>query len=102
MGWIPGTKMIKTYIHLADQDVERGILEMHGIKPAEEETSRCCSVRAACLSILETQSSAPLRLTADRRHRQENREVGGEEGKAVRGHEQAGNSAADHEPAGTK
>ena len=35
MGWVPGTKMIKTYIHLADQDVERAILEMHGIKPAE-------------------------------------------------------------------
>ncbi|WP_456468772.1 tyrosine-type recombinase/integrase [Archaeoglobus sp.] len=36
MGWVPGTKMIKTYIHLADQDVERAILEMHGIKPAED------------------------------------------------------------------
>ncbi len=37
MGWVPSTKMIKTYIHLADQDVERAILEMHGIKPAEKD-----------------------------------------------------------------
>jgi integrase len=36
MGWVPGTKMVKVYIHLADQDVERAILEMHGIKPAED------------------------------------------------------------------
>jgi hypothetical protein len=28
--------MVKVYIHLADQDVERAILEMHGIKPAED------------------------------------------------------------------
>ncbi len=37
MGWVPGTKMVKVYIHLADQDVERAILEMYGIKPAEED-----------------------------------------------------------------
>ncbi len=42
----------------------------------------------------------PLRLTADRRHRQGNREVGGEEGKAARSHDQVGNTSADHEPAG--
>ncbi len=36
MGWVPSTKMVGVYIHLADQDVERAILEMHGIKPADE------------------------------------------------------------------
>jgi len=36
MGWIPGTRMVKVYIHLADQDVENAILDLYGIKPSEE------------------------------------------------------------------
>jgi len=37
MGWAVGTKMVKTYIHLADQDVENAILEIHGIRREGEE-----------------------------------------------------------------
>ncbi len=32
MGWVPGTRMTKVYIHLADQDVEKAILNLYGIK----------------------------------------------------------------------
>lgn len=47
MGWTLGTRMIKTHIHLADQDVEKAILETYGIKPTEKkelevvQCSRC-------------------------------------------------------------
>ena len=36
MGWVPGTKMTKVYIHLADQDVENAILNLYGLKPKDE------------------------------------------------------------------
>ena len=36
MGWVLGSKMLRVYTHLADQDVERAILEMHGIKASSE------------------------------------------------------------------
>ncbi len=36
MGWVLGTKMIKRYIHLADQDVENAILSLYGLKPENE------------------------------------------------------------------
>ncbi|WP_456477768.1 hypothetical protein [Geoglobus ahangari] len=36
MGWVLGTKMIKRYIHLADQDVENAILSLYGLKPKNE------------------------------------------------------------------
>ncbi|AIY90067.1 tyrosine-type recombinase/integrase [Geoglobus acetivorans] len=32
MGWVPGTKMTRVYIHLADQDVENAILNLYGLK----------------------------------------------------------------------
>lgn len=32
MGWVPGTKMVKVYIHLADQDVENAILDLYGVR----------------------------------------------------------------------
>ncbi len=45
MGWTLGTRMVKRYIHLAAQDVERAILDLYGIKPADEskdlEVKRC-------------------------------------------------------------
>ncbi len=43
MGWVPGTKMTKVYIHLADQDVENVILSLYGLKPEDE--SRDLEVR---------------------------------------------------------
>ena len=37
MGWVPGTRMTKVYVHLADQDVDNAILKMYGIKKDVEE-----------------------------------------------------------------
>lgn len=37
MGWVPGTRMTKIYIHLADEDVDEAILKMHGIKKEGDE-----------------------------------------------------------------
>ncbi len=35
MGWIPGSNMVRTYVHLANEDVDEAILQMHGIKTNE-------------------------------------------------------------------
>jgi len=32
MGWIPSSRMTRVYIHLSDDDVDRAVLEAHGIK----------------------------------------------------------------------
>jgi len=32
MGWVPSSRMTRVYIHLSDDDVDRAILEAHGIK----------------------------------------------------------------------
>ncbi len=36
MGWVPGTKMTRIYIHLADQDVENAILKLYGLKSDDD------------------------------------------------------------------
>ncbi len=35
MGWVPGSPMIGRYSHLADEDVDNKVLEMHGLEPTE-------------------------------------------------------------------
>jgi len=35
LGWVLGSKMVKVYAHLADEDVDNAILEMHGIRQKE-------------------------------------------------------------------
>lgn len=37
MGWVPQSMMIGRYSHLADQDVDNKMYEMHGMKPVEAE-----------------------------------------------------------------
>ncbi|KUK07763.1 MAG: Integrase family protein [Archaeoglobus fulgidus] len=32
MGWVPGSDMVKVYVHLSSEDVDEAILQMHGIK----------------------------------------------------------------------
>lgn len=32
MGWVPGSKMVKIYVHLSSEDVDEAILKLHGIK----------------------------------------------------------------------
>ena len=32
LGWVPGSDMVRVYVHLASEDVEEAILKMHGIK----------------------------------------------------------------------
>jgi integrase len=32
LGWVPGSKMVRVYVHLSQEDVEEKILEMYGIK----------------------------------------------------------------------
>jgi len=32
MGWVPSSRMTRVYIHLSDDDVDKAILEAHGIK----------------------------------------------------------------------
>jgi len=44
MGWVPGSRMVKVYLHLTDRDVENAILERHGLKKEGErdlEVRRC-------------------------------------------------------------
>jgi len=37
LGWTQGSKMAAIYVHLSGRDVDNTILEMHGMKPPEEE-----------------------------------------------------------------
>ena len=39
-GWTPDSKMLSEYSHLISGDVNKAILEMHGIKTGEEKESR--------------------------------------------------------------
>ncbi|WP_456468939.1 tyrosine-type recombinase/integrase [Archaeoglobus sp.] len=32
MGWVPGSDMVRVYVHLASEDVDEAILQLHGIK----------------------------------------------------------------------
>lgn len=32
LGWVPGSNMVRVYVHLASEDVDEAILRMHGIK----------------------------------------------------------------------
>ena len=32
MGWVPGSNMVRVYVHLASEDVDEAILKLHGIK----------------------------------------------------------------------
>ncbi len=32
LGWVPGSDMVRVYVHLASEDVDEAILKMHGIK----------------------------------------------------------------------
>ena len=32
LGWVPGSDMVKVYVHLASEDVDEAILKLHGIK----------------------------------------------------------------------
>ncbi len=50
MGWVPGSKMARTYVHLSGRDVDQVILEAHGLKeregPEEATASECPRCRA--------------------------------------------------------
>ena len=35
MGWVHGSRMTQTYVHLTDADLDNAILRSHGIKPPE-------------------------------------------------------------------
>lgn len=39
-GWVPGSKMLSEYSHLVSSDVNDAILEMHGIRKAEQSESK--------------------------------------------------------------
>ncbi len=34
LGWVPGSDMVRIYVHLANEDVDEAILKMHGSVPA--------------------------------------------------------------------
>jgi len=36
-GWVQGTKVVKRYVHFSARDLEDDVLEMHGLKKAEED-----------------------------------------------------------------
>jgi len=37
-GWVQGSEMAAVYVHLSGRDVDKAVLEMHGIKADEEKT----------------------------------------------------------------
>jgi len=54
MGWVPGSDMVRVYVHLASEDVDEAILRMHGIKTngngkdlEVKQCSRCLQVNPA-------------------------------------------------------
>jgi len=49
MGWIPSSRMTRVYVHLSDDDVDRAILEAHGIKAEKKaETMRRARICLYC------------------------------------------------------
>jgi integrase len=38
LGWVPGSSMAATYVHLSGRDMDEPILKMRGLKPKEEDT----------------------------------------------------------------
>ena len=49
MGWIPSSRMTRVYVHLSDDDVDRAILEAHGIKAEKKaETIRRARICLYC------------------------------------------------------
>jgi ribosomal protein L40E len=38
LGWIPGSKMPKIYVHLSGRDVDAALLRLHGVEPQEEKS----------------------------------------------------------------
>jgi integrase/recombinase XerD len=49
MGWIPSSRMTRVYIHLSDDDVDKAILEAHGIKAEKKaETMRRARICLYC------------------------------------------------------
>lgn len=38
MGWVPGSAMARTYVHLSGRDVDRAILKAHGIELEDEKS----------------------------------------------------------------
>ena len=51
MGWLPGSSMTRTYVHLSGRDTDEAILRAHGILPEEEPQTktgpRCTAANAA-------------------------------------------------------
>tara|TARA_Y100000031_G_C8183551_1_gene367726 strand:+ start:401 stop:736 length:336 start_codon:yes stop_codon:yes gene_type:complete len=37
MGWAPGSRQVKTYVHLCPKDVEQAFLKMHGLTEEEKQ-----------------------------------------------------------------
>jgi len=49
MGWVPSSRMTRVYIHLSDDDVDKAILEAHGIKVEKKtETARRARICLYC------------------------------------------------------
>jgi|Deesub1362A_J573_1020465.scaffolds.fasta_scaffold00380_31 integrase len=71
MGWVPGSRMVKVYLHLTDKDVENAILEMHGLKKESErdlEVRKC--VRCSFINPGDSRfcSNCGLPLTSEASH----------------------------------
>jgi len=54
LGWVPGSDMVRVYVHLASEDVDEAILKMHGIKTNDngndlevKQCPRCLQVNPA-------------------------------------------------------
>lgn len=74
-GWVPSSKMLSEYSHLVSSDVNDAILEIHGIKKAEERESRlkpkqcpmCTTINSKdalfcrkCANVLEVKTAVEL------------------------------------------
>jgi hypothetical protein len=47
-GWVPGSDMPSTYVHLSGRDVDGALLKAHGISMDQESTSRVAITLTKC------------------------------------------------------
>jgi integrase/recombinase XerD len=72
LGWIPGSKMPKIYVHLSGRDVDSALLRLHGVEPEEEKqrpkidvvTCPRCSVKNMPTARFCNKCGLPLQIQA--------------------------------------
>jgi site-specific recombinase XerD len=66
MGWVQGSPMIGRYSHLADEDVDNKVLEMHGLEPAEpKEMPKLIEATMEAMSTTVPMPDLPIDLVAE-------------------------------------